>query len=62
MLRALLLRLSRGMERIREQQQACYQLWLFGAEHAGLASAVGVAAQEDAPFVPWLGKIPTSRN
>src|ERR1700682_3283974 len=36
------------MQRVGEQEQSRDQFWLFGTEHAGLASAVGVAAEEDA--------------
>jgi hypothetical protein len=34
---------------VREQQKSGDEIWFFGAEHAGLASAVGVAAQKDSP-------------
>src|SRR5579863_3809294 len=47
MLNAKLLRLARRMEWIREQQQARNQLGLLGAEHGGLASAIGVSAQKN---------------
>ena len=39
---------ARGMERIGEQKQASDKLRFFGTEHAGLTSAVGVAAEIDA--------------
>src|SRR5450631_3658485 len=52
MLSALLFGLARGMQRVREQQQGRHQVWLYlrqlGAQHAGLASAVGMASQEEA--------------
>ena len=44
---ALLLGLARGMERVGEQEQRGDQARLFGAEHAGLASAVGVTAEKN---------------
>ena len=48
MLRALLRGLARRMQWVREQEQGCGDFWLFGAEHAGLASAIRVTAEEDA--------------
>lgn len=48
MLRALLLGAARRMERVGEQQEGRGQVWLLGAEHAGLASAIGVASEVDA--------------
>ncbi len=38
----------RGMQRVRKQEQTRNQFRLFCTEHAGLASAVGVAAEENA--------------
>src|SRR5437660_3859658 len=61
MLRALLLGTARGMERVGEQQETGNQVWFFGAEHAGLASAVGMAAEKNAGlFLLVRAKIPTS--
>src|SRR5580765_1800640 len=61
MLRALLFGTARRMQRVGQQEQARDQVWLFGAEHAGLASAVRMAAEENAGlFVPGRAKIPTS--
>jgi hypothetical protein len=48
MLGALLLGLARGMERVGEQEERGDQVWLFSTEHAGLASAIGMTAQEEA--------------
>lgn len=47
-LRALLLGLTRRMQRVRKQQQASGEFRLFGTEHARLASTIGMAAEEDA--------------
>lgn len=47
MLRALLLGTARGMQRVGEQEQGFGCLGLFGTEHAGLTSAVGVAAEKN---------------
>ena len=47
MLDAELLRFARRVQRIGEQQQARNQIWFGGAEHRGLASTVGVAAEKD---------------
>src|SRR5579871_921053 len=44
MLRALLLGTARGMQRIREQEQAGGEIGFFGAEHAGLTSPIRMAA------------------
>ena len=61
MLRPLLLGPARRMQRIGQQQQSRNQVWgvmgKLGAEHAGLASAIGVSAEIDvsrrfAAFVP----------
>src|SRR3982751_6476911 len=60
MLGALLLGAARGMERVGEQQESRDEAWFFGAEHAGLASAVGMACEEDALLL--AGRFPTSRN
>src|SRR5215472_3053018 len=48
MLRSLLLRTARGMQRVGKKQEPGGQIRVFGTEHAGLASAVGVAAEEHA--------------
>jgi len=51
MLGALLLGLARRMQRVGEQEEGGNWLGVFcglGAEHAGLASAIGVAAEEEA--------------
>lgn len=48
MLRALLLGAARRMQRVGEQQEGGGEVWLFGAEHARLAPAIGVASEEDA--------------
>ena len=61
MLRALLLEAAGRMQRIGEQQQAGNEIGFFGAEHAGLAAAVGMAAEEDAGFF-LRAKIPASGN
>ncbi len=45
MLRPLLLGLARRMKRIGEQKEGCDEVVFFGAEHAGLTSAIGVAAE-----------------
>jgi len=47
MLGALLFGLAGRVKGIGEKQEPGDQCWLFGAEHAGLASAIGVAAEED---------------
>src|SRR5438309_9689817 len=47
MLRALLLRLARRVQRVGKQKQGCGQIPVFRAQHAGLAAAVGVSPQED---------------
>src|SRR5206468_11502814 len=46
-LRSRLLRLSRRMERVREQQQSIGNLRIFGAEHAGLPAAIRLASDND---------------
>src|SRR5271165_5445836 len=46
MLRAQLLRLARRMQRVGEEQEAVRQFRRGSGQHARLASAVGVAAQE----------------
>jgi hypothetical protein len=62
-LRALLLGLSRRMERIREQEKAANKLRFLGAEHAGLTSAIRVAAEKEFASLVLAGqRIPTSRN
>lgn len=48
MLRALLLGTARGMQRVGEKQEGRGQVRLLGAEHARLASAIGVASEVDA--------------
>ena len=60
-LRALLLRVARRMERIGEQQESAYQSRLFRTQHAGLASAVGMAPQDDSGFCGRV-RIPASGN
>ena len=63
MLRSLLLGTPGRMKRVGEQQEACGQVRFFGAEHARLASAVGMAPEEyGSGFALAFGKIPTSRN
>jgi len=47
MLGALLLWFARRMQGIGKQQQGWDQVWLFCAEDAGLAPAVGMAGEED---------------
>ena len=37
------------MQRIGKQQEAIDEIWLSGAEHAGLTSAVRVSTQENPP-------------
>ena len=63
MLGALLLGLARGMQRIGEQQQAGDEIGglvgELGAEHAGLASAIGMAGEEDVFVLFRLGRIKT---
>ena len=65
MLGTLLLGLARGMQRVREQEQARDQVGLgltqFGGEHAGLAAAIGVTAEEELPGLVRIN-IPTSPN
>jgi len=46
MLSARLLRSARRMQRIREQEQACDQLWFFRAEHARLSASVGMPSKK----------------
>src|SRR5512146_1396301 len=44
---AQLLRLARRVQRIRKQEQAGRQVWLFGHQHGRLAAAVGMSAEKD---------------
>src|SRR5260370_26788398 len=48
MLSTHLVGLARRMQRVGEQQQTRDKFRLFGTEHAGLASAVGVSAEGNA--------------
>ena len=59
MLRALLFGASRRMKRVGQQKEPCCQVGLFGAEHAGLATSVGVTAEVEAAFI-MPDNIPTS--
>jgi len=53
MLGALLLGFARWMQGIGKQQQARDQVWVFGAEHAGLAAAIGMAGEKNSsPSLP----------
>ena len=50
MLCALLFGTAWRMERVGEQHETCGHIGLFGAQHAGLPSAVGVTPEIDPPF------------
>ena len=52
MLNTKLLRFARRMQRIREKQECGDEIGLVGAEDGGLASSVGVSAEED--FSAWF--------
>src|SRR4029077_15958292 len=47
MLDAKLFRFTRWMQRIRKQEESGNKIGFGGAEHCGLSSTVGVAAQKD---------------
>src|SRR5437868_15030276 len=47
MLCAKLIGFARRMQRIGEQQQPGDKVWIFRAEHCGLAAAIGVSAEKD---------------
>ena len=47
MLGALLFWFARRMQRVGKQQEARDECGIFGAKHAGLATAVGVASEEE---------------
>ena len=47
MLNAPLFRFAWRMQRIRKQKESGYKFWFGGAEHRGLASTVGVAAEKN---------------
>jgi len=47
MLGSLLFGLARRMQRVRKQQQGRDECGIFSAEHAGLATAVGVASEKE---------------
>ena len=38
---------ARRMQRVREQEQSCDKLRIFGGQHAALAAAIGMAAEKN---------------
>jgi len=49
MLDAELLRFTRRVERVRQQEKARDKIWFAGAEHCCLAPSIGMAAKKDLP-------------
>src|SRR5215472_17316196 len=62
MLRSLLFRTARRVQRVGKQQESWDQIRLFSTEHAGLTSTVGVSTHEYGSVRCLARKIPTSRN
>jgi hypothetical protein len=62
MLRALLRRSTGRMQGVRQKKKTGHETWFFGAEHAGLASAIGMAGEEQLPIRSAPKKITTLRR